>query len=221
MWLGGSIKCCRILEEFNGCSAAMQVIWMNYPTFNMQHVGMLLHMNWSRLQCHAVYHFIIQICYRTPNVICVVLVFRSLHRLWSPGYSVPPLAKQFHILCNRFLSLFSQSMLSLSQTCLAKICILLCICIEVNVTNTPEGLFILCVQDSVFPYFVFPFLYYGTVSFRSSLFPQIKLLINWLVPLLCTDYPWHYRSFGGIPVYREKIITQWLKTVILKLYHKI
>lgn len=152
------------------------------------------------------YHFIIQICYRTHwlNVICIVQIFRSLHRLCSPGYSVPPLGKHFHILYNRFLFLFSQSMMFLSQTCLAKICILLCICIEVNVMNTPEGLFMLCVHDGGFPYFVFTFSYYGTVSFRSYQFPQIKLLINCPLPLLSTDYPWHYRLFGCIPVYRKK-----------------
>lgn len=163
-WLGGNIKCCRISEQFNSCSAAMQVIWMNYPAFTMQRVGMLLHTNWSRLQCHTAYHFIIQICYRTHwlNVICIVQVFfRSLHRLWSPGYGVPPVAKHFHILYNRFLSLFSQSMLPFSQTCLAKICILLCMCIEVNMMNTPEALVMLCVGCC---FSIFCFLHFHTIG---------------------------------------------------------
>lgn len=130
--------------------------------------------------------------------------FGSLHKLSSPGYSVPPLAKHFHILYNTFPSLFSQTMLCLSQICLAKICILLCICIEVNIMSTPEGLFMLYVQDGAFPKFVFTFSYYGAVNFRSYHFPQIKLLINCLLLSLSTAYPWHFKSCECIPVSREK-----------------
>lgn len=113
-------------------------------------------------------------------------------------------SKHFHILYNT-LSLFNQSMLCLSQTCLAKLCILFCICIEINIMSTPEDMFMLCVQVGAFPQFVFTFSYYGAISFRSYHYPQIKLLINCLLLLLSTAYPWHCKSFECIPVSREKI----------------
>lgn len=210
MWLGGNVKGCRI-SEFNSCSAALQVIWMNYSAFNMQWVGMLLALNWPRLQCHVVYHFIIQICYRAHwlKAICILqILLRALHRSWSPEYFVPLLARHFYILYSRYSPLFSQSMLSLSQTWLARICTVLCTCTAVHVITIPEGLFMLCAQDVLvhkmcgFTCFIFGFSYYRTVRLKLYHFLKIKLLITCLLTF-STENPYHYRSFGCVPTYRD------------------
>lgn len=111
---------------------------MNYSAFNMQCAGMLLPLNWSRLQCHIVYNFIIQICYRThwQKAICILHIFRSFTQ-----------SVITRILCFSVSKAFPQPIQQV-QPSLARICMVLCTCIAVHVITTPEVLFMLCAQDA-------------------------------------------------------------------------